>query len=59
MPQLLFISLHNFVQLLFERGYYSRVAFIKLRTEDKESLHAKFDAPKCRLKVVTLSCAEV
>ena len=30
MPRLLFISSRNFVWLLFESGYYSRAAFIKL-----------------------------
>ena len=29
-PRLLFISSRNFVRLLFESGYYSRAAFIKL-----------------------------
>ena len=36
MPWLLFISSRNFVQLLFESGYYSRVMLIKLGTEDEE-----------------------
>ena len=36
MPQLLFISSCTFVRLLCESGYYSRAAFIKLRTEDEE-----------------------
>ena len=35
-PRLLFISSRNFVQLLLESGYYSRVAFIKLGMEDGE-----------------------
>ena len=35
-PQLLFILSHNFVRLLFKSGYDSRVAFIKLGTEDEE-----------------------
>jgi len=36
MLQLLFISSHNFVWLLFESGYYLRAAFIKPGTEDEE-----------------------
>ena len=32
----LFISSHNFVQLLFESSYYSRAAFINLGTDDEE-----------------------
>ena len=35
-PRLLFISLLNCVWLLFESGYYLRVLFIKLGTEDGE-----------------------
>ena len=35
-PRLLFISLCNFVRLLFESSYYSRAVFIKLRTENEE-----------------------
>ena len=40
MLQLLFISSCNFVRLLhvLKSGYYSRAAFIKLRTED-EGIH--------------------
>ena len=34
--RLLFISLRNFVRLLFESSYYSRAVFIKLETEDEE-----------------------
>ena len=34
---LLFISSCNFVQLLFESGYYMRAAFIRLRTKMKKS----------------------
>jgi len=36
MPWLLFISSRNFVQLLFESGYYLRAVLIKLGTEDEE-----------------------
>ena len=35
-PWLLFISLLNFVWLLFESGYYSRAVFIKVGKEDEE-----------------------
>ena len=38
MATVYFISLRNFVWLLFESGYYSRAAFIKLGTED-EAIH--------------------
>jgi len=40
-PWLLFISSRNFVRLLFEIGYYSRAAFIKLGTEDEEIHYLK------------------
>jgi len=33
---MLSISSHKFVRLLFESGYYLRAAFIKLGTEDEE-----------------------
>ena len=36
MPWLLFISSRNFVQLLFESGYYLRAVLIELGTEDEE-----------------------
>jgi len=36
MPWLLFISSRNFVQLLFESGYYLRAVLIKLGTKDEE-----------------------
>ena len=41
MPQLLYISLCNFVRLLFESGNKSRVAFIKLSVIGKTSRNYK------------------
>jgi len=50
-----FISLCNFVWLLFESGYYSTAAFIKFGTEDEE-IHAVDTREAIRKDIAVHAC---